>query len=268
MTRFDTHAHVFKVGLPLAAVCRYVPDYDATPEDYIKQLDKHGMTNGILIQPSFLGTNNDYMLDAIKNNNGRIYGVAVVDPGVSPDYLKKLAANHIIGIRQNLVGKPIPDFTANGWPELLKEVKALNWHVEIHHSSEDMDLIIAPLLKAGVKVVVDHFGKPNPDDPLNDAGFKYLLSIASTGRVWIKISASYRVGGREKGEKAAKIMIPTLLKAYGPKRLLWGSDWPHTKNETIIDYDGAYQAFLDLVPDENIQKVILDDAVRELIEKA
>jgi hypothetical protein len=56
VTAVDCHAHVFRVGLPLADVRRYAPDYDATPADYVKMLDANGMSHGVLIQPSFLGT--------------------------------------------------------------------------------------------------------------------------------------------------------------------------------------------------------------------
>ncbi len=48
---FDTHAHVFVRGLPLAEHCRYVPDYDATPESYLTHLDRFGIDVGILVQP-------------------------------------------------------------------------------------------------------------------------------------------------------------------------------------------------------------------------
>ena len=61
-TAVDCHAHVFRVGLPMADVRRYAPDYNATPTDYLKMLDASGMSHGILIQPSFLGTNNSYTL--------------------------------------------------------------------------------------------------------------------------------------------------------------------------------------------------------------
>src|SRR3954447_5853788 len=54
----DCHAHVFKRGLKLADVRRYAPDYDATPQDYLRVLDENGMARGVLVQPSFLGTDN------------------------------------------------------------------------------------------------------------------------------------------------------------------------------------------------------------------
>jgi hypothetical protein len=55
VTAVDAHAHVFRRGLPLAASIRYAPDYDATPEDYLKTLEANGISNAVLVQPSFLG---------------------------------------------------------------------------------------------------------------------------------------------------------------------------------------------------------------------
>ncbi|MEM5300204.1 hypothetical protein VSR82_39225 [Burkholderia sp. JPY481] len=41
-----------------------MPDYDATLDAYLAQLDTHGVSHGVLVQPSFLGTDCSYMLDA------------------------------------------------------------------------------------------------------------------------------------------------------------------------------------------------------------
>ena len=56
MTGIDTHAHVFARGLTLAEGRRYAPDYDAPVEDYLRRLDENGLSHGVLVQPSFLGT--------------------------------------------------------------------------------------------------------------------------------------------------------------------------------------------------------------------
>ncbi len=63
--RIDTHAHVFARGLPMADVRRYTPAYDVTVEEYLARLDAHGMSHGVLVQPSFLGSDNSYLLQAI-----------------------------------------------------------------------------------------------------------------------------------------------------------------------------------------------------------
>ncbi|MET0529418.1 MAG: amidohydrolase family protein [Microvirga sp.] len=113
VTAIDSHAHVFKRGLPLAANIRYAPDYDATPEDYIRNLDAKGMSNGFLVQPSFLGTDNSYMLEALRRYPNRFRGIVVVQPDIRQDALQELAAAGVVGIRLNLIGVQNPQFNAD-----------------------------------------------------------------------------------------------------------------------------------------------------------
>jgi len=65
ITGIDTHAHVFLKNLPLVPGHRYTITYDASLDQYLAMLDRHGMSNGVLIQPSFLGTDNRYLLSAL-----------------------------------------------------------------------------------------------------------------------------------------------------------------------------------------------------------
>ena len=103
----DTHAHVFHRGLKLAPGRRYAPDYDAPLPLYLEQLDRNGMTNGVLVQPSFLGTDNSYLVESLKQASGRLRGIAVVDPAVSTDELRALDRAGVVGLRLNLVGQPL-----------------------------------------------------------------------------------------------------------------------------------------------------------------
>src|SRR3954464_4910798 len=112
ITAVDSHAHVFKRGLPLADARRYAPDYDATPEDYIAVLDKNGVSNAVLVQPSFFGTDNTYMVEALKRYGQRFRGIAVVAPDVAQDELRALNDVGVVGIRLNLIGAPDPQLEA------------------------------------------------------------------------------------------------------------------------------------------------------------
>ncbi len=61
----DTHAHVFARSLPVLPDARYVPGYDATIAQHLDLLDAHGVDCGVLVQPSFLGTDNRHLLTAL-----------------------------------------------------------------------------------------------------------------------------------------------------------------------------------------------------------
>ncbi|MFL5167804.1 MAG: amidohydrolase family protein, partial [Microvirga sp.] len=157
----DCHAHIFKRGLKLADVRRYAPDYDATVADYLRVLDENGMARGVLVQPSFLGTDNGFLLEGLSAAPTRLRGIAVVEPTATKEELAELDRKGVVGIRLNLVGLPIPRFDEAPWPALLKSVAGFGWQVEVHREAKDLEPIVAPLLRAGVTVVVDHFGRPD-----------------------------------------------------------------------------------------------------------
>lgn len=265
MMKVDTHAHVFKPGLPLASVRRYAPTYTASKEDFIAHFESHELVAGLLIQPSFLGTDNSHMIEAIDGSKGRLFGVAVVDAEtITREELEELRKHRIIGIRLNLYGVELPDLRTDTWQHLLAYVKEVGWHVELHYDASKLIPFIDALLEAGVKIVVDHFGKPNVENPLEDEGFNYLLQQGKTKQIWVKVSACYRLGGLEKGLDLAKMMIGPLLEAYGADRILWGSDWPHTQFEEEITYERMWEVFEELVPVE-YQNTILSTSFIELL---
>jgi predicted TIM-barrel fold metal-dependent hydrolase len=251
----DTHAHVFHRGLKLAPGRRYAPDYDAPLALYLEQLDRNGMTNGVLVQPSFLGTDNSYLVESLKQANGRLRGIAVVDPAVSADELRTLDRAGVVGIRLNLVGQPLPDPAASEWKSLLGHVKALSWQVEIQRNASDLAMLAPQLLDHGVTVVLDHYALPDPKLGIADPGFQSVLKLGVTKNVWVKISAPYRNGAA--GEDFARAAYPLLRNAYGLDRLLWGSDWPHTQFEASQSYEKNRQ-FLDaLITDKSERAQVL-----------
>lgn len=260
----DTHAHIFRRGLPLAPGARYSSDYDATVDDYLKQLDANGMTHGVLVQISFLGTDNNHIINGIRTAKGRLKGIAVVDPTIFYNDMKTMDGAGIVGIRLNLVGRPIPDFTADPWPEHLKRVAALGWQVEVHREAKDLPQIVAPLLKAGVNVVVDHFGRFDGALGVSDPGFRFLLTQGASKRLWVKVSAAYRNGKDGAGEKAALEAYPLLRDALGADRLLFGSDWPHTAFEKTANFANQKAFFEKMVPNAGERKLILGDNAAKL----
>ena len=249
----DSHAHVFVRGLPLAPQRRHAPDYDASLADYLALLDAHGVSHAVLVQPSFLGTDNGFLLDALRAAPRRLRGVAVVAPGIGDAALQVMADGGICGIRLNLVGLPQPDLAQPDWQRLLARVRALDWHVEVHRHAPDLALAAQPVLDAGCRLVVDHFGLPGEAGPSS-----WLLQAAASGRTWVKLSAAYRNWPGASGPQA-RAAAHQLLRAFGPGRLLWGSDWPHTQHRDHIDYAAAHAALADWVPDAAARQTILAD---------
>ena len=259
VTGVDTHAHVFHRNLPFVPNRRYTPDYDALPEEYFRMLDSNRMSHGVIVPISILGTNNDYTLEVIKLSQGRLRGLAVIDPAKDIGKLDALDAGGIVGIRLNLIGKPVDDVRSSVWRELIATCRRLDWQIEVYDDASRLAQTVTPLVDQGAKVVIDHFGKPSETQGINDPGFKYLLGLASTRQVWVKLSAPYR-----SSDAIAADAAPLLLKSFGPERLVWGSDWPHTGYEGKVSHLKLRAQLDQWVPDAEARRIVLADTPAKL----
>ena len=98
---------------------------------------------------------------------------------------------------------------------------SLDWQVEVHVERGRLPEVLAQLQDVRT-VIVDHFGKP---DGIDDTA-TWAAVERDAGRLHVKLSAPYRLGGVDPAALVAR-----WLERVGPGRLLWGSDWPCTNHE-------------------------------------
>ena len=217
------------------------------------------IAHGVLVQPSFLGTDNSYMEAALTRYPSRFRGIGVVPPHVSAEELRRLDSVGVVGVRLNLIGAPDPQLDVEPWPEFIRQVAKLNWQIEIQAEARRWPSLLPGLLKSGVNVVADHFGRPDPKLGVADPGFRYLLEAGRTRKLWVKLSGSYRNGDAESAPHLAKSAALLLRESIGVERLMWGSDWPHTQFEAATSYDGMRVALIDWLPDAADRQAVMAD---------
>ncbi|NLQ17671.1 amidohydrolase family protein [Marinomonas sp. M1K-6] len=256
ITGIDTHAHLFRTDLPMAEQRRYAPEYNAVAKDFLTQLADHNMSHGVLVQPSFLGTDNCFMLTALREHPQKLKGIAVVDPSISDAELDELDAAGVVGIRLNLIKKPLENYTSPLWQAFFSQLAARKWVVEIQREIDDLASFLPAILESGVEIIVDHFGRTlNGIEASNPAHRDFLDLLSSGAPVWTKVSAAYRC---EANLEQAQAMLATLRSAYGHSDLLlWGSDWPHTQFESQTDYPSQFAFMQALLPNLNERNKVL-----------
>lgn len=265
ITGIDSHAHVFSRELKLAAARRYTPGYDATLTQYLKHLQTHGLSHGVLVQPSFLGTDNSYLLAALRQAPEQLRGVVVLERDVSRVVLDDMARLGVVGVRLNLMGKAVPDFRDAAWRDFFGHIAELDWHVELHLNAQALPGLIRQLMPFGVKLVVDHFGRPDARLGTGQPGFAELMELGLSGRVWMKVSGIYRLAGTDQQNLAfARAVMPLLEQSFGPHRLVWGSDWPHTQHEAHVGFDGVMAQLQALQCPAPFMRALLVDTPRSL----
>lgn len=260
VTSVDCHAHVMSMDRPLSPERHSAPKRNVTVEEYLDVLDRHGISHGLLTQPSFYGSDNTLLLEALATGNGRLRGTAIVDPQISAESLDGLKAAGICGVRLNWLRRTqLPDASSATYQDLFATLRDAGLHVELFVEGELLPGVLPHIRRSGVHVVLDHFGCPTPAEGVDGAGFRHALAAVESGDTWVKLSAPYRLGGAR-----VQSYVDALLKAGGPQRLVWATDWPFVGHEDTITYAQCVEWLREWVPDEKVRTIILRDTPREL----
>ena len=255
----DCHAHVFSESAPAAAGARYRPAYAAHLEDWQAAWRDHDITHGVLVQPSFFGSDNREMVEAIASDAAHLRGVAVVDVGITDDEIARLDAAGVCAIRWNLKG--VSDYRAlatPAWRSLLARVHARGWHLEVYVDHGRLAAIEPALKGTEISVVFDHFGNPGIEEASVRITFAAVGRLLDEREVWVKLSAPYRLGAVDDAEMFAD----RWLALAGPTRIVWGSDWPYTAFEANASY-GLMLTALDRWFEPDVRAMVLwDNAAR------
>lgn len=253
----DTHCHVFTRAMPLTDTAWNRPQYDYPVEDYLADLDAHGVAFGVVTAASLFGEYNDYTLEVLARHP-RLRATVMLDPDTPPRELAWLHGRGVRGIRFQVPPRsPLPDLEGYRFRRFMRRLADAGLHIELNLSGPQLAQILPALEPHGVSIVIDHFALLRSDGGMQGEGFQAALRSAALGRTWIKLSAGFRLPDAEIEDYAR-----ALLSAVGPERLLWGSDAPYVGCEADMDYGRALALFHRIVPDAKVRKAISDTGLR------
>jgi predicted TIM-barrel fold metal-dependent hydrolase len=257
-TAVDCHVHVFSVSAPAVEGARYRPAYAARLEALQRAWRPQGVTHGVLVQPSFFGTDNAELLEALSSDRRHLRGVAVIDARTTDAELARLSDAGIVALRLNLKGSD--DYAKYGdpaWLDLFARAHRRGWHLECYTDAGAVARIAPFLERSDIAVVFDHFGNPGVDEEGAEATFAAIARLAASRFVGCKLSAPYRLGGADRQATAARWMDIT-----GPGHLVWGSDWPWTGFEERNDYRRLHEDLSRWVGASLAPAILWDNAAR------
>jgi predicted TIM-barrel fold metal-dependent hydrolase len=102
--------------------------------------------------------------------------------------------------------------------------------VHLHLDGPRIPLVLPKLEASGVKLVIDHLGRPDPHSGIESEGFKAVVRSVEKGRTWVKMSGAYRLG------ENASACARELYRRVGADRLMWASDCPFVGGENAVTY--------------------------------
>lgn len=259
----DCHCHVFAPinRYPLFPHRNYTPAI-VTIDDYLEVMQTFGIDRAVLVQPSVYGFDNSVLLDALTRLPDQCRGVAVVAPTIQDEEISSL---HEAGVRGLRINRRNPGgLELSVVKDLTHRIARFGWHLQLLISVEDTPDVERVVEESEVPVVIDHFGFVRPERGPEAQGFRAIVSLAERGRVWIKISAPYRLCG---GPRHSSLMDPIVerLVERAPHRLLWASDWPHTEcYDEVPDDADLVELIWRWLPTEALRRQVLIDNPNQL----
>jgi predicted TIM-barrel fold metal-dependent hydrolase len=235
MNFIDAHSHVWTPTLdhfPLAKGFRK-QDMDPpsfTAEELLKEMNAVGANRCVLIQMSFYGFDNSYMLDSMKRYPGKFSGVAVIDSNVPhPDEaMRRLKKLGVRGFRIRPQTKDVNQWLdSDGLKTMFKAGAAerLNMCCLINPDAlPALDKFCEQ--NSETPVVIDHLCCIGETGLIEQADVKALCAMARHKHLTVKVSAFYALGKKSPPYHDLRPLIKQVYDAFGPQRLMWASDSP------------------------------------------
>jgi len=261
----DAHCHVFgpAAKFPFADERTYTPP--DSPFEAFQELQKTlGLSRAVIVQATCHGTDNSATLDAIARSNGRYRGVAIVDQTFTDEQFEALNEGGIRGVRFSFarhIGNA-PDFSLV--KRVVEKIAPLGWHLVLYMEAPDIIENAKILEELPVPVVIDHMGRVETKNGLEQEAFQLLLSLLKNQEdFWVKICGAERISSKGAPYHDAVPFAQSLIEA-APDRVLWGTDWPHPNIDGLMPNDGDLMNLLPLyAQDEDVlNRILVDNPAR------
>ena len=245
----DTHMHVWKIDPPRYTLEQTLADVplpttDAPIEDLLTDNAAAGVTHTVLVQPSTSGWNNHYVVESAAAQPGLFAAHGLIDPDSRQNAadLRGWMMAGMAGFRLNLVRDKDPVWVSAPrnhplW-ETAQDLGAVI-NVQMHPPQAGRLLEIATRYP-GVKVIVDHLGKPDITEPPPYPSFSNILALSDLPNTYVKVSA-LSLASRTKAYPYRDVFpwVKMLYEAFGSSRLLWGTGYPGAHRSLPLDRELA-----------------------------
>ena len=253
----DTHIHLYdssrKEGIPWPPKNDQVLYKPHLPAEFLKVSKPSGLTGVVIVEASDRPDNNSWILDLVKGDDYFVGLVGNVDP-YAPDFtaqVKELKKDpRFVGIRaRNGKEKKAIDYSDKKFIASLGELAKLDLSVDLLVNGKGTQAVkqIDQLARKvpQLHIVVDHVIGYNFDGKAAPKEWVAAVEkLAENKNVWCKVSGLYQRSIPQPAPHDLnhyKSVLDVLWKNLGSKRLIYGSNWPCTKNS------GDYTSYVKLV---------------------
>jgi L-fuconolactonase len=243
----DAHHHFWRIANPgyewIAG--RYAPiAHDFGPAELAPLLQNAGVDGTVLVQARERWDENEYLL-AQAELLSVVRGIVVWADLLAPDCIARLeglAAHPLVrSVRPVLQGIPDTEWILiDQVVDTLRQLPAMNLCFDALVQPRHLQTIarLADMLPE-LPIVVDHCAKPTIwGGALPERAWTAEIGeLARRPNVYCKFSGLTFEHGPNWTTQSVQPVFDTVLGAFGPHRLMWGSDWP------VLDVEGSYSSW-------------------------
>jgi predicted TIM-barrel fold metal-dependent hydrolase len=269
----DTHLEVwtldpkFPFGHPERPDAK--PSIAAPIENQVEQMKDFGLKYAVLINPRYFGWDNSYISYSLHKYPKLFVAHGLInpeDPNVTERLRYWVKEHGFQGMRFSPIYHPKSTWLNSKdlyplWKEAEKLKAVFNFYILPHQMPmlEDMAGRFP-----GVKIVIDHLGKPDlkSADPWPE--FRKMFALKKFPQVWVSASEPYELSLTK--EYPYRDTIPFFKATYeefGGKQLIWGTGYPRPRWELPMDKELEFiDKYLDFYTKEDRELLLGKNALR------
>jgi predicted TIM-barrel fold metal-dependent hydrolase len=253
MRYIDAHVHVWTPDTERYPLAPGFKKEDMKPASFTpEELFRHARPAGVgrinLIQMSYYGFDNSFMLDMIAKHPDVFVGTAVIDPyAKEPELLMEQMAKR--GVRAFRIHPKLSQEPIARW---LRPEGFVKMFVAGARQNQALAFLIGPdglpevdrmcAEHPNTPVIIDHLARIGVDGAVRPQDVDALCRLARHKKVMVKIGAFYALGKKQPPYTDLAPLIERTVKAFGPERCMWESDCPFQ-----VQAGHTYQDSIDLV---------------------
>jgi len=242
---------------------------EAPVENQVADMREFGLRYAVLITPRFYGWDNSYTSHSLQRYPNLFVAHGLLDP-LGPDPAERLR----YWIRehgfQGMRFSPIyhPDSTWLNSKEhypLWREAERLGAVFNFYILPQQMPMLEDMAERfPGVKIVIDHLGKPDLQAPDPWADFRKMYRLKRFPQVWVSASEPYELSlTKQYPYRETFPFFKAVYDEFGPKQLIWGTGYPKPRWELPMEKELDFvEKQLDFYTPEDRRLILGKNALR------
>lgn len=221
---------------------------DLPAEEFLNLMDGAGVDRAILVQAfGAYKYDNSYVADVAARYPGRFVAVCIVD-AVAPDAANKLdywvKQRGVQGLRVVTWTEPETMLDDPRIDPLWRRASELRIPVCVLTNFHQVPRLGRVLERFGeLRLALDHLGLPRLDDGPHFPKEQALFDLARFPNLYGKFSSWTIAAAAKNGDRGCADFFRRLVDAFGPRRLMWGTNFPASNDRT-------YRGFVEFAKEE------------------